>query len=214
MTSRRCPPHAGSGCGCSSGPVRVAERAARAAPARRRHGEATVQGPQHHQPLPRQHQPRYVWGRGQGLTGTGRALPGRARPYPTIPGRAGPGLTLPSLPRSRCWRGRQQHAGPSHHPAPQHVPAEGAEVSRARSYRCYRCVALSRRAPLSGGAGRELCGEVLVPRLVTEGPPVGAEPLLCSVSGAGRLYLEVPPGQRCYQGARLSWKTCGVEQLI
>lgn len=88
--------HAGSGCGSSSGWRRVAERAARAAPARRRHGEAPVQGPQHHQPLPRQHQPRYVWGRGQGLTGPGRALPGRAWPYCT-----GPGLTLPSLLRSR-----------------------------------------------------------------------------------------------------------------
>lgn len=42
-----------------------------------------------------------------------------------------PGLTVLSLLRSRGWRGREQHAGPSHHPPSQHVPAEGAEVSAA-----------------------------------------------------------------------------------
>lgn len=54
--------------------------------------------------------------------------------YHIVPGQVEscrPGLTVPSLLRSRGWRGREQHAGPSHHPPPQHVPAEGAEVSAA-----------------------------------------------------------------------------------
>lgn len=36
------------------------------------------------------------------------------------------------LRRSHRGRGREQHAGPSDHPAPQHVPAKGAQVSAAR----------------------------------------------------------------------------------
>lgn len=60
----------------------------------------------------------YVWG--------GRR-PGCAGPLWT-----GPDLALFCLRRSRGGRGRKQHAGPGHHPAPQHVPAEGAEVSAAR----------------------------------------------------------------------------------
>lgn len=76
-----------------------------------------------------------------------------------------------------------------------------------------RCGAARHCRPC-GGAGWELRREGLRPRLVAEGPLVGAEPLLCAVSGAGRLHLELQPGQRCYQGAWLSWKTHGKEQLI
>lgn len=96
----RCPPRAGGSA--------------------RQDGEATLQGPQHHQPLPRQHQPRYV-----------RAGPGLAWPCRALPCRTGPVLTLCCLRRSRGGRGRKQHAGPGNHPTPQHVPAEGAEVSAA-----------------------------------------------------------------------------------
>lgn len=70
----------------------------------------------------------------------------------------------------------------------------------------------ARPCPPCGGAGWELRREGLRPR--AEGPPGGAEPLLCAVSGAGRLHLELQPGQRCYQGVWLSWKTHGKEQLI
>lgn len=90
-------------------------------------------------------------------------------------------------------------------------------MSGARSQRCCgsRCVVwcgAARPCPPCGGAGWELRREGLRPR--AEGPPGGAEPLLCAVSGAGRLHLELQPGQRCYQGVWLSWKTHGKEQLI
>lgn len=79
----------------------------------RHHGETALQGPLLHQPLPRQHQSRYERGRGSGRAGSNRA---------------GPRLMFSCLRRSHQGRGGEQHAGPSDHPAPQHVPAEGAEV--------------------------------------------------------------------------------------